>query len=100
MYNIEYHQSSQNNQESSHEHMIHGYHVIQNVCNYFTGRSIELKVIHAAFFGDEVQIDYTRRFVVHGMPGSGKTQLCLKFAYENRERQENYLPAVCILFLT
>src|SRR5271170_6139344 len=27
-----------------------------------------------------------RRFVLHGLGGSGKTQLCLKFAEEHRER--------------
>ena len=26
-----------------------------------------------------------RRFVIHGLGGSGKTQICLKFAEDNRE---------------
>ncbi|KAI1452411.1 hypothetical protein F4805DRAFT_29851 [Annulohypoxylon moriforme] len=61
------------------------YRVPHNVCNPFIGRQKELEVMSSALFSAE-KVDGARRFVVFGMGGSGKTQLCLKFAETYRNR--------------
>jgi hypothetical protein len=38
-----------------------------------------------------------RRFVLYGLGGSGKTQLCLKFAEEHREKCVNRARAMTLL---
>lgn len=66
------------------------YHVKHNVRDHFTGREDELQQIERAFFECH-GVDRALRFVVFGVGGSGKTQLCLKFAEKYRERQEQTL---------
>ena len=41
-----------------------------------------------------------KRFVVYGLGGSGKTQVCLKFAQDHREKYGIFLPlsASCLLY--
>ena len=36
-----------------------------------------------------------KRFVLYGLGGSGKTQMALKFASENRERYESIVAELC-----
>ncbi|CAJ2507306.1 Uu.00g084920.m01.CDS01 [Anthostomella pinea] len=60
----------------------------KSVSSIFTGRETLLYELTEAFiqtpglFRNQLQ----RRFVVHGMGGSGKTQFCCKFAEDNRDR--------------
>lgn len=61
------------------------YRVPHDVCSTFVGRKDELGTISTAFFHTQ-QVDGARKFVVLGMGGSGKTQLCLKFAETYRNR--------------
>ena len=59
----------------------------QTVSSMFTGRKEQLKQLETRFF--EAQSDQQgvqKRFVIHGMGGSGKTQFCCKFAQDNRKR--------------
>ena len=53
----------------------------------FTGRDTDLQCLIAAFSsGRPSRGHYQRRFVLFGLGGSGKTQICLKYAQEHRER--------------
>ncbi len=54
----------------------------------FIGREDTSEILHNALFPLEItsSISRQRRFVVYGMGGSGKTQLCSKFAKDNQER--------------
>lgn len=60
----------------------------QSVSTIFTGREELLEELKRLFIPrpgmtrDECQ----RRFVIHGLAGSGKTQFCSKFAQDNRDR--------------
>lgn len=52
----------------------------------FTGRKRYLDHLHEFFLAHTSLQDANRVFVLHGMGGAGKTQICLKFAemYQNR----------------
>ena len=64
------------------------YNVPHNVSSMFTGRQgicqeLEEKCLPSK--ADGVQNEQMR-FVLYGLGGSGKTQVCLKFAQDNREK--------------
>jgi hypothetical protein len=60
----------------------------QSVSTIFTGREELLAELRRLFIPRPGMIrdHMQRRFVVHGLAGSGKTQFCSKFAQDNRER--------------
>jgi signal recognition particle GTPase len=66
----------------------HHFDIPQSVSSIFTGREILLQELQRLFvprpgmMRDEMQ----RRFIIHGVGGSGKTQFCCKFAQDNRDR--------------
>ncbi|KIW35358.1 uncharacterized protein PV07_02057 [Cladophialophora immunda] len=54
---------------------------------FFTGREDELRSLSAAFAGRHpLQGHHQRRFVLFGLGGSGKTQICLSYVQSHRER--------------
>ena len=60
----------------------------QSVSSIFTGRETELDELGRTFFAPPAdgKSHTQRRFIIHGMGGSGKTQWCCKFAEIYRER--------------
>ncbi|KAH6662555.1 hypothetical protein B0J14DRAFT_662619 [Halenospora varia] len=72
------------NLETSNTHFF----IPQAVSPIFTGQSDLSAQLEESFFeaSATLQDDVQRRFVVYGIGGSGKTQLCCKFAYEHRQR--------------
>ncbi|KAI1752090.1 tetratricopeptide repeat domain-containing protein [Xylaria castorea] len=60
----------------------------QSVSSIFTGRELLLRELRDCFIQPSRSLSnqLQRRFVVHGLAGSGKTQFCCKFAEDNRER--------------
>lgn len=53
---------------------------------HFVPRALEMKCLTSYFFPEHGVISSRRDFVVHGMGGVGKTQLCLAFARESKAR--------------
>ncbi|KAL4755727.1 uncharacterized protein BDW70DRAFT_49280 [Aspergillus foveolatus] len=53
----------------------------------YIGRRDAYEKIRKAFLSTNINFSMQgqKRFVVHGIPGSGKSQLCTNFAYANRE---------------
>jgi len=60
----------------------------QTVSNIFTGRDTQLKKLkHMLDVTTPPRHDnFQKRFVIHGLGGSGKTQFCCKFAQAYREQ--------------
>ncbi|KAJ2993108.1 hypothetical protein NUW58_g1946 [Xylaria curta] len=60
----------------------------QSVSSIFTGRELLLGELRDRFIQPLGPLHHQsqKRFVVHGLGGSGKTQFCCKFAEDNRER--------------
>jgi hypothetical protein len=60
----------------------------QEASTDFIGREDVSRILHKALFPPESNssIRRQRRFVVYGMGGSGKTEICSKFARDNQER--------------
>ncbi|KAI0452855.1 tetratricopeptide repeat domain-containing protein [Xylaria acuta] len=60
----------------------------QSVSSIFTGREFRLQELRDCFIQPPGPLynQVQRRFVVHGLGGSGKTQFCCKFAEDNREK--------------
>jgi Cdc6-like AAA superfamily ATPase len=57
----------------------------------FTGRGEDLQRLTTAFAAGLASLDHhQRRFVLFGLGGSGKTQICLKYVQEHRERYGRY----------
>lgn len=53
----------------------------------FTGRDEELQCLTISFAkGPSSEKRHQRRFVLFGLGGSGKTQICLKYVQDQRER--------------
>jgi hypothetical protein len=61
--------------------------VPQSVSSIFTGRNTLLQDLQRIFFPrqDRRRNQIQRRFIIHGLGGSGKTQFCCKFAQDNRD---------------
>jgi len=57
----------------------------QSVSNLFVGRKSELHNLKQDLEGRGSTLS-TRRVVIYGINGSGKTQFCCKFAQDNRSR--------------
>ncbi|KUL87058.1 hypothetical protein ZTR_05730 [Talaromyces verruculosus] len=64
------------------------YFAPQETSTAFVGRREILKVIQKALLSSETSISQRsqKRFVIYGMGGCGKTELCCKFAEENKDR--------------
>lgn len=59
----------------------------QGVSSIFTGREDVSQRVEDSFFASNVYSSrQQRRYIVHGIGGSGKTQFCCKFAQDHRER--------------
>jgi hypothetical protein len=60
----------------------------QTVSSIFTGQSDLLVQLKELLFDAPAlgEVNKQRRFVIYGMGGGGKTQLCCKFAMDNRHR--------------
>lgn len=64
------------------------FYVPQVVSSIFTGRADISQLVEETLLAPE-NIDCSRqqrRFIIHGIGGSGKTQFCSKFAQDHRER--------------
>lgn len=64
------------------------YEVPHSVSSVFTGREGICQQLSESCLPSRAQdiFKQQRRFVLHGMGGSGKTQVCVKFAQDHRER--------------
>jgi hypothetical protein len=59
----------------------------QPVSSFYTGRQYHLKKLKSVFVQNTIPgFEQQSRFVIHGIGGSGKTQICSKFAQNNRDR--------------
>lgn len=60
----------------------------QTVSSIFTGRTTDLDTLRQCLLDSKStnQPHLQKRFVVYGLPGSGKTQFCCKFASDNKQR--------------
>jgi hypothetical protein len=60
----------------------------QAVSSIFTGRVTDLDTLRRCLEAPAAanQTNAQKRFVVYGLPGSGKTQFCCKFASDNKQR--------------
>ncbi len=60
----------------------------QAVSSIFTGRVADLDTLRRCLQAPAAanQTNAQKRFVVYGLPGSGKTQFCCKFASDNKQR--------------
>ena len=63
------------------------YFVPHNSTGIFTGRDDVLRKLHDCFFPsrDESVLATQKRFILYGLGGSGKTQICTMFAQVHRE---------------
>ncbi|MCJ1315274.1 hypothetical protein MMC15_000591 [Xylographa vitiligo] len=59
----------------------------QTVSSIFTGRKDDLDTLKRCFQTptSPKELQTQKRFVVYGLPGSGKTQFCCKFASDNKQ---------------
>jgi len=64
------------------------FRVPHNVSSIFTGRDVITQVLQKKILGstDSKARKQQKRFVLYGLGGSGKTQFCLKFVQDNRDR--------------
>ncbi|KAL8759088.1 MAG: hypothetical protein Q9184_003729 [Pyrenodesmia sp. 2 TL-2023] len=62
------------------------FEIPQSACSIFTGRRSELSEVEDSLLSPNFtnQPRLQKRFVIFGLGGSGKTELCRKFAQENR----------------
>lgn len=65
----------------------------QVVSSIFTGREDVAGIVANSLLtaGESTAFRQQRRFVIHGIGGSGKTQFCSKFAQDHRERWASHL---------
>lgn len=74
--------ASSNPEQSKNKH----YCVPYNVSDFFTGRRAVISRMEESF-RSPIRADSTylqKRFVLYGLGGSGKTQIAIKYAQENR----------------
>ena len=81
---------AQNNIQSRAPHNKY-FEVPRNVSSIFTGREDICRDLRERCLpSDPPSAQKTqKRYVLHGLGGSGKTQVCLKFAQDHRERYDN-----------
>lgn len=62
------------------------FEIPQSACSIFTGRRSELDEVEKSLLTptSSNQLRVQKRFVIYGLGGSGKTEICRKFAQENR----------------
>ena len=61
------------------------FHIPQVVSSFYTGREDVSKMVANLLFAPTIDASpQQRRFIVHGIGGSGKTQFCSKFAQDHR----------------
>ena len=73
------------------------YDVPRDPSSVFTGREEILGSLRKTCLPSrETSHQKSKRFVIWGLGGSGKTQICLKFAEENREKSEPSLYECCL----
>lgn len=60
----------------------------QTVSSIYTGRATDLDTLRQCLLAptSTSHVHAQKRFVVYGLPGSGKTQFCCKFASDNKQR--------------
>ena len=60
----------------------------QSVSSIFTGRTSDLNTLRQCLLDSKStnKLHQQKRFVVYGLPGSGKTQFCCKFASDNKQK--------------
>lgn len=61
------------------------YEIPRNPSSFFTVRQEICAQMRASCLVSNQHTPQQKRFVIHGLGGSGKTQLCLKFAEDHRE---------------
>lgn len=67
--------------------------VPKSVNPFFTGRKRVLRKLREIFcLPDDEEKFRQKRFVIHGIGGAGKSEVCVKFAHENKNRYVNLLP--------
>lgn len=54
--------------------------------NFYIGRARELDIIKEAFEEAESPAPVQKRFIIQGQPGTGKTELALRYAIENKNK--------------
>lgn len=71
----------------SSQEMLH-FHVPESASSIFVGHKDLLKALQHTFFpnGSATDRPSHKSFVIFGMGGCGKTELCSKFAMENRQQ--------------
>jgi len=76
------------------------YCIPYNLTPIFTGRGDVIQKLHDRCLPPKREDSLTeqKRFVLYGLGGSGKTQICLKFAQEYRERYAIALELFCVYF--
>ena len=64
------------------------FHVPHNVSSIFTGRNAVTRMLESKILEQPApdRSHQQKRFVLYGLGGSGKTQFCLKFVQDNRDR--------------
>jgi hypothetical protein len=63
------------------------FYIPQVVSSIFTGREDVSRMVEDALFASDADSSrQQRRYIIHGIGGSGKTQFCSKFAQDHRER--------------
>jgi GTPase SAR1 family protein len=62
------------------------FEVAHHLSPVFTGQGQIGERLNTAFTPSEYKCSFQRRFVLFGMGGAGKTQICLQYAYTYRDR--------------
>ena len=64
------------------------FNIPQAVSSIFTGREDTSQIIEDSLLAQNITSSFRqqRRFIIHGIGGSGKSQFCSKFAQDHRER--------------
>jgi signal recognition particle GTPase len=65
------------------------FEVAPHLSPVFTGQGHIGKRLETAFTPSEYKCPFQRRFVLFGMGGAGKTQICLRYANNYQERYKN-----------
>ncbi len=65
------------------------FEVAHHLSPVFTGQGQIGKRLETAFTPSEYKCPFQRCFVLFGMGGAGKTQICLQYAHTHRDRYRN-----------
>jgi len=65
------------------------FEVAHQLSHMFTGQGQIGKRLETAFMPSKYKCPSQRRFVLFGMGGAGKTQICLRYANDYRDRYRN-----------